>query len=83
VRTSLALPRITDNQEKIQWHFIKDKLGWKPCLLFVSLVQKAQRLFDCHAALFPTGRSGMSRINVGAWCNDKDGSMQVVSGTEF
>ena len=24
---------------------------------------KAQRLFDWHAALFPTGRSGISRIN--------------------
>ena len=39
-----------------------------------------QRLFDWHAALFPTGRSGMSRINVGAWRDDKKGSMQVVSG---
>ena len=41
---------------------------------------KAQRLFDWHAALFPTGRSGMSRINVGAWRDDKNGPMQVVSG---
>jgi len=40
----------------------------------------AQRLFDWHAALFPTGRSGMSRINVGAWRDDKKGPMQVVSG---
>lgn len=40
----------------------------------------AQRLFDWHAALFPTGRSGMSRINVGAWRDDKTGPMQVVSG---
>jgi len=39
-----------------------------------------QRLFDWHAALFPTGRSGMSRINVGAWRDDKKGPMQVVSG---
>jgi Fic family protein len=39
-----------------------------------------QRLFDWHAALFPTGRSGMSRINVGAWRDDKRGPMQVVSG---
>ena len=38
------------------------------------------RLFDWHAALFPTGRSGMSRITVGAWRNDKKGPMQVVSG---
>ncbi|MGO9006912.1 MAG: Fic family protein [Beijerinckiaceae bacterium] len=38
------------------------------------------RLFDWHAALFPTGRSGMSRITVGAWRNDEKGPMQVVSG---
>jgi len=40
----------------------------------------AKRLFDWHAALFPTGRSGMSRIRVGAWRDDKSGPMQVVSG---
>jgi Fic family protein len=39
-----------------------------------------QRLFDWHGALFPTGRSGMSRISVGAWRDDKKGPMQVVSG---
>lgn len=38
------------------------------------------RLFDWHAALFPTGRSGMTRIRVGAWRDDKSGPMQVVSG---
>ena len=40
----------------------------------------AERLFGWHAALFPTGRSGMSRITVGAWRDDKSGPMQVVSG---
>jgi Fic family protein len=39
-----------------------------------------RRLFDWHAALFPTGRSGMSRTRVGAWRNDAKGPMQVVSG---
>ena len=39
-----------------------------------------ERLFDWHAALFPTGRSGMRRIKVGAWRDDKTGEMQVVSG---
>jgi Fic family protein len=39
-----------------------------------------ERLFDWHAALFPTGRSGMSRIAVGAWRDDEKGPMQVVSG---
>jgi Fic family protein len=38
------------------------------------------RLFDWHASLFPTGRSGMNRIAVGAWRDDKNGPMQVVSG---
>ena len=39
-----------------------------------------ERLFDWHAALFPTGRSGMRKINVGRWRNDSHGPMQVVSG---
>ena len=38
------------------------------------------RLFAWHAALFPTGRSGMKNIIVGAFRNDADGPMQVVSG---
>lgn len=39
-----------------------------------------ERLFAWHAALFPTGRSGMSPITVGAWRTDQSGPMQVVSG---
>jgi Fic family protein len=39
-----------------------------------------RRLFDWHAALFPTGRSGMSKIRVGAWRDDEKGPMQVISG---
>lgn len=39
-----------------------------------------ERLFGWHAALFPTGRSGMSKINVARWRDDKNGPMQVVSG---
>ncbi|WP_154222303.1 Fic family protein [Marinicella rhabdoformis] len=38
------------------------------------------RLFDWHAALFPTGRSGMHRITVGGWRTQDSGPMQVVSG---
>jgi Fic family protein len=38
------------------------------------------RLFGWHASLFPTGRSGMHKINVGAWRDDAKGPMQVVSG---
>jgi Fic family protein len=40
----------------------------------------AERLFGWHAALFPTGFSGMHRIVAGAWRNDERGPMQVVSG---
>ncbi len=40
----------------------------------------AKRLFDWHAALFPTGRSGMTRIRVGRWRDDRSGPVQVVSG---
>ncbi|VGO15742.1 Adenosine monophosphate-protein transferase SoFic [Pontiella desulfatans] len=38
------------------------------------------RLFGWHAALFPTGRSGMRDITVGAWRPPEGGPMQVVSG---
>jgi Fic family protein len=38
------------------------------------------RLFGWHAALFPTGRSGMHKIVVGNWRDNEKGPMQVVSG---
>ena len=37
------------------------------------------RLFGWHAALFPTGRSGMYKITVADWCKGAE-PMQVVSG---
>lgn len=40
----------------------------------------ADRLFGWHAALFPTGRSGMTKITVGAWRTPDGDPMQVVSG---
>jgi Fic family protein len=40
----------------------------------------AERLFAWHAALFPTGRSGMHKITVGDWRKAEAGPMQVVSG---
>jgi Fic family protein len=40
----------------------------------------AERLYGWHASLFPTGRSGMHRIRIGAWRDDSTGPMQVVSG---
>jgi Fic family protein len=39
-----------------------------------------ERLFAWHAALFPTGYSGMVQIDSAQWRDDKDGPMQVVSG---
>ena len=39
-----------------------------------------ERLFGWHAALFPTGRSGMTKIIVGDWRDDSAGPMEVVSG---
>lgn len=36
-----------------------------------------ERLFAWHAALFPSGRSGMRKIVIGSW---RSGPMQVVSG---
>lgn len=38
------------------------------------------RLFAWHNALFPTGYSGMYKVQVGCWRDDSTGPMQVVSG---
>ena len=46
------------------------------CLAPVS----RERLFGWHAALCPTGYSGLSRIKIGGWRDDATGPMQVVSG---
>ena len=40
----------------------------------------ADRLFGWHAAMFPTGRSGILKITVGNWRAPESGPMQVVSG---
>jgi Fic family protein len=40
-----------------------------------------ERLFGWHAALFPTGYSGISRIRTGQWRDDATGPMQVISGS--
>jgi len=40
----------------------------------------ADRLSAWHASLFPAGRSGMSKIIVGAWRDDRSGPMEVISG---
>lgn len=38
------------------------------------------RLFGWHAALFPTGYSGLHKIRVATWRDDGHGPMRVVSG---
>lgn len=38
------------------------------------------RLYSWHAALFPTGYSGLIKIQVGQFRTDKTGPMQVISG---
>ena len=43
-------------------------------------VLTAQRLFDWHAGLFPSGRSGIRRITVGAWRTPEADPMRVISG---
>ena len=39
-----------------------------------------KRLLGWHAAIFPTGYSGVARVRVGAFRDDANGAMQVVSG---
>ena len=41
----------------------------------------AERLFEWHRGLFPGGSSGLTRITVGHWRDDRNGPMQVVSGS--
>jgi len=40
----------------------------------------AERLFGWHAALFPTGYSGLHKIRFDGWRDDRQGPMRVVSG---
>ena len=40
----------------------------------------AERLFGWHAALFPTGYSGLHKIRFAGWRDDRQGPMRVVSG---
>lgn len=46
---------------------------------FSELLSK-ERLFGWHASLFPTGYSGMYKIEAGQYRSDQNGPMQVVSG---
>ncbi|HEY3856759.1 MAG TPA: Fic family protein [Verrucomicrobiae bacterium] len=68
-----ALPQVDRNVEGIV-EVMLDATGHHDALL------TQERLFGWHAALFPTGRSGMRRIKAGGWRTDESGPMQVVSG---
>ena len=46
---------------------------------YQALLNK-ERLFSWHSSLFPSGRSGLKKIAVGAWRDGTSGPMQVVSG---
>jgi Fic family protein len=39
-----------------------------------------ERLYGWQAALFPTGRTGLSKISVGTWRTGENGPIQVISG---
>ncbi len=39
-----------------------------------------ERLYSWHTALFSAGLPGMTNLTIGAWRNDSQGPMQVVSG---
>jgi Fic family protein len=39
-----------------------------------------KRLFEWHSDLFPSGKVGTRSVSVGAWRDDANGPMQVVSG---
>src|SRR5882724_204768 len=46
----------------------------------ITLAQSITFLFDRHADLFPGVRGTGDRFRVGAWRDDSQGTMQVVSG---
>jgi len=68
-----ALKRVDDNVEGVVEMMLDATRHYKQPLT-------AERLFAWHGSLFPTGRSGMSRIRTGAWRDDSTGPMQIVSG---
>lgn len=70
---ALAKNRATDHVLDARVEMILDATrGWKREMT-------EERLKSWHAALFPTGYSGLSKINVGVYRDDSEGPMQVVS----
>lgn len=81
MRSSIARKLGIDITDSV--HFDRDVEGVVEMMLDAtqrySLPLTSERLFDWHAALFPTGRSKMYKITVADW--RKEGPMQVVSGS--
>lgn len=81
VRSSIARKLgIDDDGIVVEDHYVEGLVG-----VMLDAVRNchepmsADRLFDWHAALFPMGRSGMTRITVADWRQGEE-PMQVVSG---
>jgi Fic family protein len=68
-----ALTPADRNVEGVVEMMLDATQGW------TNLLTK-KRLFGWHAALFPTGHSGISKITVAGWRTAETGPMQVVSG---
>jgi Fic family protein len=69
-----ALPPVDRNVEGVVEMMLDTTQKYKETLT-------EDRLFGWQASLFPTGRSGMRKIIVGAWREERTGPMQVVSGS--
>ncbi len=71
---SAGIPAISDQQADGMVEILLDAtLNYEKRLT-------AERLFGWHAALFPTGYSGLHKIRVAGWRDDRQGPMRVVSG---
>lgn len=69
-----ALTPADRNVEGIVEMMLDATQGWNSLLT-------ADRLYGWHAALFPTGHSGIAKIAVARWRPAEAGPMQVVSGS--
>jgi Fic family protein len=75
-RLGIEIPGAVDSDRNVEGMVDMMMDATQNCIQPLSF----ERLFNWHAALFPTGRSGMYKISVSNWRNDSTGPMQVVSG---
>ena len=82
VRSSIARKLDIDLEEPIRSSRYID--GFVDIMLDVTQNYQeklsAKKLFAWHSALFPTGYSGINKIVVANWRNNKNDPMQVISG---